>query len=104
MDEKLTGTRKREKFHSTFISKQTDSIKVKLNISSGNKKAINVIVKDNIPKAMNKEVSIENQKLANGILDEDNILRWDITLEPNSTKEIEFSYDITYPKKGEIII
>ena len=102
IDEKLIGTRKLDKYHSSGLGKQKDSIKVKLNINSSNSKAINVIVKDILPKSSGKDVSIEAVKLGGGTSDESGIIVWNIEIEPNTMKEINFSYDILYPKKGEL--
>lgn len=102
IDEKLIGTRKLDQYHSVGLSRQKDSIKVKLNINSSNSKAIKVIVKDILPKSSGKDVSIEAVKLNEGIADEDGIIVWDLEIEPNTMKELNFSYDITYPKKGEL--
>lgn len=104
IDENLLGLRVKEQFHSNNLAKQKDSIKIKLTISSANKRKVNVIVKDTLPKSRNKEVLVENTKLEGGVLDDENIIRWDLSLEPKSTKEITLSYDISYPKKGNIDI
>ena len=102
IDEKLIGTRKLDQYHSVGLSKQKDSIKVKLNINSSNSKEIKVIVKDILPKSSGKDVSIEAVKLNEGVVDEDGIIVWNLEIDPNTMKEINFSYDITYPKKGEL--
>lgn len=103
IDEKLIGTRKLDQYHSVGLSKQKDSVKVKLNINSSNSKAIDIIVKDILPKSSGKDVAIEAVKLNDGVADEEGIIVWNLTIEPNTMKEINFSYDITYPKKGELL-
>lgn len=103
IDEKVIGTRKLDQYHSVGLSKQKDSVKVKLNINSSNSKAIDIIVKDILPKSSGKDVAIEAVKLNDGVADEEGIIVWNLTIEPNTMKEINFSYDITYPKKGELL-
>ena len=103
IDEKLTGIRHIEKIHSNALTKQKDSIKVKLTISSDNKNKIKILVKDTLPKSTIDGVSITDINLNDGIYNEElGHITWDIELEPKSTKEIKFNYSITYPKNGFI--
>lgn len=103
IDERLTGIRNIEKVHSNTLTKQKDSVKIKLTISSDNKNKIKVLIKDTLPKTTNDNVNITDVELNGGIHNEElGYIKWNLELDPKSTKEIKFSYNITYPKNGNI--
>jgi hypothetical protein len=63
------------------------------------------VLKDQYPLSTNKDIEVELTESANAEIDKDlGLLSWKLSLLPNETKKIRFSYSIKYPKDKTINI
>jgi uncharacterized protein (TIGR02231 family) len=90
---KFLGSNKFQKF--------TYEITVKNNKSE----AVNILLKDQYPITTNKDIEAELTESSNAVINKDNgSLTWQLTLEPNEIKTLQFSYTVKYPKDKTINI
>lgn len=90
----------KDKSRNTFIGSNKKTVRA-WNISIRNTKseAIKLIIEDQIPLSRSKDVQVELLKKSGAKLNAiDGKLNWDLELKGRTTKEIDFSYEITYPK------
>jgi uncharacterized protein DUF4139 len=64
-----------------------------------------MILKDQYPLSTNKEIEVELADASNAKVDKDTgMLTWQLSLAPNETKTLNFSYSVKYPKDKTINI
>lgn len=65
---------------------------------------INIIVADQIPVSTIDEIEVSVQNLSGGVLArETGEVKWEISLEPSASKQIDLQYIIKYPKNKTIV-
>ncbi|KAB1064294.1 DUF4139 domain-containing protein [Salibacter halophilus] len=71
---------------------------ITLTVKNTSKSPVIVDLKDQYPLAKNEEIEIELVESGNADVDKDKgILSWEVTLQPNETKEYNFKYTVEYP-------
>ena len=61
------------------------------------------MLKDQYPLTTNKDIEVELTEPANAEINKDlGVLNWKLSLAPNETKKIRFSYNVKYPKDKTI--
>ena len=66
---------------------------------------VHLIIQDQLPIAAINEIEIRPTQLSKGILNtQTGSVQWELVLRPLEQKEIDFSYEIKYPKKEKISI
>ncbi|CAN5264213.1 DUF4139 domain-containing protein [soil metagenome] len=99
--EKLTDFSSVKFLGSNKLQKFTYEITVKNNKNE----TINLLLKDQYPLTTNKEIEVELIDAGDAEINKDlGILNWKLSLAPNETKKIKFSYTIKYPKDKTINI
>ncbi|MFT5890960.1 MAG: hypothetical protein ACI9Y7_001059 [Dokdonia sp.] len=74
-------------------------IKIKNNKSTN----INIKLVDRIPKSQNKEIKVDDIETGDAAYDkETGLLKWTLSIAPNSPIEKRFSYELRYPKSKRI--
>jgi hypothetical protein len=76
-------------------------------ISARNKKSqsIRLTIFDQIPVAAISPIEISVKELSNGMLNENTgEITWEMNLSPNSQSELEFQYEVKYPKRERVIL
>ena len=64
-----------------------------------------MVLKDQYPLTTNKDIEVELTDAANADVDKDTgTLTWQLSLAPNETKTLKFSYNVKYPKDRTINI
>ena len=103
---KLKRNEKKNYTSSSLLKSQKKTeYNYELIISSTKNKNTNIILLDQIPISLNKEIEINLNKSDNAKLNEENgQLKWEFDLEPKQEKKIEFSYTVSYPKDKKINI
>ena len=97
--EKLTDFSSVKFLGSNKLQKFTYEITVKNNKSE----TINLLLKDQYPLSTNKDIEVELTESADAEINKDlGVLNWKLSLAPNETKKIRFSYSIKYPKDKTI--
>jgi hypothetical protein len=88
-------------FGNNKLQKFTYQITVKNNKSE----AVNIVLKDQYPLSTNKDIEVELTDAAIAIINKDTgTLTWNLSLQPNETKTLNFSYNVKYPKDRTINI
>ncbi len=68
-------------------------------------KAITIIIKDQVPVSINKEIDVNVPEIKEGQLEaETGIVKWEYTINPGEEKVIRFGYKVKYPKKYRVIL
>jgi uncharacterized protein (TIGR02231 family) len=68
-------------------------------------KAITIIIKDQAPVSINKEIDVDVTEIKEGQLEaETGIIKWEYTINPGEEKVIRFGYKVKYPKKYRVIL
>ncbi len=84
---KTIGTNVREKFAYTITVRNT------------RKEAVTIVVQDQQPVSNDKDIVLEDQETNGAEYNETTgLMKWRITLKPNETKSIPFSYTLKYPR------
>ncbi|MGL4631864.1 MAG: DUF4139 domain-containing protein [Leadbetterella sp.] len=85
-------------------AKRSDDFAYKISVKNLKKNAITVVVKDQFPVTINKEVEISDMKALGAEINPDSgIITWRITLQPGEDKIVSFGYNVKYPKNGMVI-
>lgn len=99
-------TRLKEFTKKQFIgNKRTDSRAWEIEIRNKKKQAINLVVEDQFPISNNAEIEVNRKKPAEAELNEDTgIFTWKMKLASSETKNLEFRYEVKYPKKKRVVL
>jgi len=82
-----------------------ETISWKTSIRNNKSYPITLKLFDQIPLSTNKEIVVEVEQISGGQRDETTgKLTWNLTLNPNETKELTMSYSVKYPKNRKIIL
>ncbi|MES2588707.1 MAG: DUF4139 domain-containing protein [Bacteroidota bacterium] len=66
---------------------------------------ITIDVFDQIPLSKNSEISVSTDNISNGKKDvETGEVKWEITLQPGETKNVEIGYTVKYPKDAAVVL
>ncbi|MBN1950772.1 MAG: DUF4139 domain-containing protein [Bacteroidales bacterium] len=101
---------KREKLtdfsSSQFIGvNRKETIANKITIRNNKSYAVTTTIFDQVPVSTTKEIEVETIELAGAKMNKDNgELEWEISLQPNETKELIVKYEVRYPKNKKVII
>ena len=74
-----------------------------ITVKNNKAEAVNLLAKDQYPVSTNKDIEVELNE-ANGatVNKETGLLSWQLSLQPNESKTLRFSYSIKYPKDRTI--
>lgn len=89
-----------KKFRSvkTIGNNVRESMAFSLNIRNTRKEKINLNIVDQFPISDDKDLTIEEKEAKESVIDENEMIKWQLNLEPNEQKNLKFSYLIKYPK------
>lgn len=89
----------KEKHKKQIIGKYIkETVSYNITIKNNKQLPINMILKDQFPISENKYITIEKIEYSGGkIEDKTGIIKWDIQLNANETKEIIIQYSVKYP-------
>jgi hypothetical protein len=63
------------------------------------------LVQERLPISRNESIKIENKSFTNADYDENKgFLDWEFEIQPGSTKTIEYSYTVKYPKNQRLFL
>ena len=102
-DKRITATRQADKNQSSstgiFGNDREKSYGYQLNVQNNSPEAQKIVIRDRMPILQDKRITFSQVKL-DGATKEDSsgILSWELQLEPQSQKTIEYSYKVRYPK------
>ncbi|MBL4635967.1 MAG: DUF4139 domain-containing protein, partial [Kofleriaceae bacterium] len=93
-------SRRLDKKHSAVIRRKRTRMKIAYMVTVENlsNKATNVSLADRIPVSENKDIKIDNIKISAGAKpDNQGLLHWEVTLQPNEKRQYRISYQVEYP-------
>ncbi|MBK8808477.1 MAG: DUF4139 domain-containing protein [Bacteroidales bacterium] len=100
---------KREKI-SDFTTRQfigpnkKESVGYKITVRNNKSYAVSTTITDQIPVSTLKEIEVETLELSGGVLDASTgFIEWNISLNPNETKELQLKYSVKYPKDKKVV-
>ena len=106
-DKKIIVKREKdEQYHSTKMIGMNvkESYAISINIHNTREQAIELFVVDQLPVSNNSDISIEDAKYGDALLNEQTgELNWHLNLNKNDNKKIRLSYTIKYPKDKRVI-
>lgn len=74
-----------------------------INVKNNRKEPVKLVVYDQLPVSRTDDVTIEDIQHSNAQYDEkDGSLKWTLNLAPNESRNIPFSYTVSYPKDKHI--
>jgi uncharacterized protein (TIGR02231 family) len=83
-------------------SKKID-LSYQLKIRNTKKEAVQIIVEEQIPLSKNSDITVEIIEKTGGEYNaETGIVKWNITIQPNETKELKINYTVKHPKNKSI--
>ena len=84
---------------------RTDSRQYEISIRNSKRVSANIHMVDQIPVSTNKEIEVEDVKVAEARVDkETGIVTWAITLAPGQEKKLGISYSVKYPKDRRLVL
>ena len=85
-------------------SDKTTEITWEIKVRNTKQKAITIVVKDQIPVSINRDIEVSND-IKDGQLDaESGVVKWESTINPADEKIIRFGYKVKYPKKFVVVL
>jgi DNA-binding transcriptional MerR regulator len=74
-------------------------------IKNNKNETVHIVLKDQFPLSTQKDIEVELTDAGNAKVDKDKgVLTWEISLAPNESKDLTFSYSVKYPKDRSINI
>jgi Domain of unknown function (DUF4139)/N-terminal domain of unknown function (DUF4140) len=96
----VTRTKLKEFTKKGFLSgKRSDSRSFDIVVKNKKSQAINIIIEDQIPLSVNKEVEIENEHKNAELNAETGELTWKLKVESGKEQKVNLNYTIKYPKE-----
>jgi len=103
----LVKREKRKDFTSSRVigSNKTETNSWLLTVRNNKSTAVKVTLNDQIPLSSNSGISVETLELSGGILDtQSGLIKWNLDVKPQETKQIILTYSVKYPKDKKIIL
>jgi|WetSurMetagenome_2_1015567.scaffolds.fasta_scaffold00406_17 TonB-dependent SusC/RagA subfamily outer membrane receptor len=81
------------------------AIAYKITVRNNKRYVVNTKIYDQVPVSTIKDIQVESVDAAGGKVNSDTgEVTWDLTLQPNETKELTIRYSVKYPKDKQVII
>ncbi|MBS1745787.1 MAG: DUF4139 domain-containing protein, partial [Bacteroidetes bacterium] len=77
----------------------------RITVKNNKNETVHIVLKDQYPLSTQKDIEVEITDDGSANVDKDRgVLTWVLSLSPNETKELTFSYSVKYPKDRKINI
>lgn len=81
-----------------------EQFEYRISLRNTKKQSVNIIVVDQVPLSINKEVEVSQISYEGGMKnDETGIVEWKLNLLPGEKKELTLKYTVKYPKTGYVV-
>jgi hypothetical protein len=81
------------------------AITYKITVRNNKRYVVNTKIYDQVPVSTIKDIQVESVDASGGKVNSDTgEVTWDLTLQPNETKELTIRYSVKYPKDKQVII
>ena len=105
-DKHITVHREKDKtFKSTRTigSSVSESVAYTIDVKNARKNIIDLVVEDQVPVSTDKDILVENLETGSSIFDAaKGKMTWQLKMNPNESKKLNFSYTVRYPKSRKI--
>jgi uncharacterized protein (TIGR02231 family) len=106
-DKKIIVKREQDKkIHSVkwIGGSQQEAFAYNITVRNTRKEPITIILNDQLPISNDKEIVVDDVEMGNAAYDEaTGTMAWVVTLKPNETQKLSFSYTIKHPKERQLI-
>jgi hypothetical protein len=86
-------------------SNRTETKQYEITIRNTKRTAVTVLVQDQYPLSIDKEIDVQEIKAPEAQLDrETGIASWIITLQPGQEKKLQMGYSVKYPKDKKVVL
>lgn len=86
-------------------SKETRRIGWKIELRNTKRKAVRILVEDQIPVSTTDEIEVNLRNDSGATVDEERgQLTWQMNLQPGESKTINFQYEVKYPKRMDVVL
>jgi uncharacterized protein (TIGR02231 family) len=76
-----------------------------ISVRNTRQEKINLVIEDQIPVSINKDISVDEEIPTNAIFDKTTgKILWNLTIDPGKTEKLQFKYSVKYPKDQNIIL
>jgi uncharacterized protein (TIGR02231 family) len=103
----LVKREKRKDFTSRKVigSNKTDTFSFLLSVRNNKSNPVKITINDQIPVSSNSGITVEPVELSGGIFNsQSGIVKWDIEIKQQETRQIILTYSVKYPKDKTIIL
>lgn len=84
-------------------SNRTETKHYEITIRNTKRSNVNILVQDQYPVSINKEIEVDDVKAPGGQLDKDSgIINWNLNLQPGEEKKLQINYRVKYPKERRV--
>jgi uncharacterized protein (TIGR02231 family) len=84
---------------------RTETKQYEIIIRNTKKVAISIIVQDQFPVSITKEISVDSEKAPEAQIDKDSgIATWNLQLAAGQEKKLQISYQVKYPKDRKVVL
>lgn len=107
-DNSVTISRKLLKEYSSkkFLgNNRTETKQYEISVRNTKKIPVNIIIQDQFPISVTKEISVEDEKAPEAQVDKDSgIATWNLQLMSGTEKKVQISYEVKYPKDRKVVL
>ncbi len=87
----------------TIGNNVSESVAYSIEVKNSRKNRIDLVLEDQVPVSTDKDIMVTDLETGNSTFDaEKGKLRWQLSLNPNDSKNLKFSYTVKYPKSKKI--
>jgi uncharacterized protein (TIGR02231 family) len=101
-DKRIVVKREKLKDYSTrrtIGSNQRDSYAWEIAVRNTKNEAIKIIIEDQVPVSQNSQIDVTVDETGGAKYNQQSgILKWELTLQPNESKKVQYKYEVKYPK------
>lgn len=107
-DNSVTISRKLSKEFSSkkFLgNNRTETRQYEISVRNTKKVPVNIIIQDQFPVSVSKEINVEDEKAPEAQVDKDSgLATWNLQLSSGTEKKLQISYEVKYPKDRKVVL
>jgi hypothetical protein len=86
-------------------SSRTETKQYEISVRNTKKVPVALLLQDQYPIAINKEIDVDNVKATDAAVDENTgIASWNVALAPGQEKKVQLTYSVKYPKDKKVVV
>ena len=102
----IDRTKQRDFSDRSFLGRsRSETVAFETEIRNTKRRPIEIVIEDQIPVSTNDQIDIEHELGDGATLDEETgLLRWQLTVPPQTTKDVAFRYTVEYPNDERVVL